>query len=74
MRTILNFPSVFSLLTLLGLYVSTRLGIYLQKRRRLNPDERDDYDQVVAATLTLLGLIIGYTFSMSINRYDLRKT
>jgi hypothetical protein len=28
---------------------------------------------VPAATLTLLGLIIGFSFSMAINRYDQRK-
>ena len=27
-----------------------------------------------AATLTLLGLIIGFSFSMATTRYDLRKT
>ena len=27
-----------------------------------------------AATLTLLGLIIGFSFSMAIGRYDLRRT
>jgi hypothetical protein len=29
---------------------------------------------VQAATLTLLGLIIGFSFSMAVSRYDLRKT
>ena len=28
---------------------------------------------ILAATLTLLGLVIGFTFSMAINRYNLRK-
>jgi hypothetical protein len=28
---------------------------------------------VIAATLTLLGLIIGFSFSMAVSRYDLRK-
>ena len=30
-------------------------------------------DIVVAATLTFLGLIIGFSFSMAVNRYDPRK-
>ena len=29
---------------------------------------------ILGATLTLLGLIIGFSFSMASNRYDLRKT
>jgi hypothetical protein len=38
------------------------------------PDEaRDDFDVVLTATLTLLGLIIGFSFSMAISRYDQRK-
>lgn len=36
-------------------------------------DARDDYGVVLAATLTLLGLIIGFTFSMAVSRYDQRK-
>ena len=34
---------------------------------------RDDFGVVLAATLTLLGLIIGFSFSMAVNRYDQRK-
>lgn len=35
--------------------------------------ERQDYDMVMTATLTLLGLLIGFSFSMAISRYDQRK-
>jgi len=35
-------------------------------------DERD-FGIVIPATLTLLGLIIGFSFSMATNRYDQRK-
>jgi hypothetical protein len=45
-------------------------------RRRLRPikkDERDDFDTVLTATLTLLALIIGFSFSMAVTRYDQRK-
>jgi hypothetical protein len=40
----------------------------------LEEEARSDLDTIVAATLTLLGLIIGFTFSMAIGRYDMRKT
>lgn len=46
-------------------------------RRRGAPPEEDrraDFDLIRAATLTLLGLIIGFTFQMAISRYDQRKT
>lgn len=34
---------------------------------------RDDYGVIQGASLTLLGLIIGFTFSMALGRYDQRK-
>ena len=47
-----------------------------QFRRKSGPideDDRSDLSLIVTATLTLLGLIIGFTFSMAVTRYDLRK-
>lgn len=34
---------------------------------------REDFGIILAATLTLLGLIVGFTFSMALGRYDQRK-
>jgi len=46
-------------------------------RRKLRPfkkeGERQDFDIVRTASLTLLGLIIGFTFAMAVSRYDQRK-
>jgi hypothetical protein len=42
--------------------------------RRMTADDHQDFDIVRAATLTLLGLLIGFTFSMAVTRYDQRKT
>jgi len=39
----------------------------------MEAEEREDFGVILAAALTLLGLIIGFTFSMAITRYDLRK-
>src|SRR5437660_5599085 len=46
------------------------------RRRGAGPTEEkwEDFNLVRAATLTLLGLIIGFTFQMAITRYDQRKT
>jgi hypothetical protein len=38
------------------------------------PAAREGFNLVIGATLTLLGLLIGFTFSMALGRYDLRKT
>src|ERR1700745_4521236 len=57
--------------------VAQCLAVYashlLRKRRPLRADERDDFDLVRNASLTLLALIIGFSFSMAVSRYDQRK-
>lgn len=45
-------------------------------RRKVRPvarEERADLNVVLTSTLTLLALIIGFTFSMAVSRYDQRK-
>ena len=69
----LNYPVPFSLLLLVVLWLSARIGTFLRGRRPLKDDEREDFGVVQTATLTLLGLIIGFSFSMAVGRYDLRK-
>jgi hypothetical protein len=39
----------------------------------MDKEERDDFNVVQGATLTLLGLIIGFSFAMAVSRYDQRK-
>jgi hypothetical protein len=56
------------------LWFSAWLGaFFFRKRRALKGDEREDFGIIHAATLTLLALIIGFSFSMATNRYDQRK-
>lgn len=70
---LLHYPRIFFLFTLAVLWLSAQLGAALRRRRSLKDDEREDFNVVEAATLTLLGLIIGFSFSMAITRYDERK-
>jgi hypothetical protein len=42
------------------------------KIRPLKGDERLDFDIIRTAALTLLGLIIGFSFAMAVSRYDQR--
>jgi hypothetical protein len=71
---IMNYPLLVSALSFLLMWLAARLGAYFQIRRRhLEEPERQDLDVVMAATLTLLGLIIGFSFSMAVSRYDQRK-
>jgi hypothetical protein len=69
----LFYPRVLFLFSLVLLWLSARVGASLRRRRPLKDDEREDFGVVQAATLTLLGLIIGFSFSMAISRYDQRK-
>ena len=56
------------------LWFSAVIGDSLLKRLRpLQEEERTDFGVIQAATLTLLGLIIGFNFSMALGRYDQRK-
>lgn len=69
----LNRPVIFFLFSLLVLWLAAQIGVHLRRRRALRDEDREDFGVVQAAALTLLGLIIGFSFSMAIGRYDQRK-
>jgi hypothetical protein len=73
--TLVNYPLLVFVFTLVILWVAEWLGARLSHRLRTLVDEglRTDYGVVETASLTLLGLIIGFSFSMATGRYDLRK-
>jgi hypothetical protein len=48
-------------------------GTFLQGLRVRVAELQEDYRMIEGAILTLLGLIIGFAFSMAVGRYDLRK-
>ncbi len=74
MSTLLNFPRVIFALSFVLLWMAEWLGTFFrQTRGKLEEADRDDFNLIAAATLTLLGLIIGFSFSMAISRYDQRK-
>ena len=69
-----DFPIVILLVAVVGLWLATWTGAAVFGRHKALADHvRSDYTSVAGAILTLLGLIIGFTFSMSVSRYDLRK-
>jgi len=50
------------------------LGDLLRRKvRSVAREGQADFDIVLSATLTLLALIIGFSFSMAVSRYDQRK-
>jgi hypothetical protein len=66
-------PFLVLLFSFAALWLSARVGAVLRRRRVLEDDLRHDLDVVLAGTLTLLGLIVGFSFSMATSRYDQRK-
>ena len=71
---LMNFPLLVFVLSFVVLLLAAAIGDVLRSRvHALNEDERDDFTVVLNATLTLLALLIGFSFSMAISRYDQRK-
>jgi hypothetical protein len=66
------YPRVVFLITLVVLWVAAWAGARF-RRQEIKEEDRGDYNLVIGATLTLLGLIIGFSFSMALERYDQRK-
>jgi len=74
MSSILNSPLIVLIISLIAQWFAAYVGDFLRGRRRpVRKDEREDLDIIEAAVLTLLALIIGFSFSMAVTRYDLRK-
>jgi hypothetical protein len=74
MDDLTHYPVLVFALSFIGLWLAAWIGAVVRKKRG-DPAEdfSQDYGMVLGATLTLLGLVIGFTFSMAINRYDQRK-
>ena len=72
---LLDRPWWVFLITFLALWLASYAGKWLSHGRGglMDADLRDDFNLVQTATLTLLGLIIGFSFSMAAGRYDSRK-
>lgn len=67
-------PLVVFAVSLLVLWLSVQFGAFLARRLRLLTEgARQDLDLVISSSLTMLALIIGFTFSMAVSRYDQRK-
>jgi hypothetical protein len=75
MSTLTDSPVYVFAVSLAVLWLAAWTGAYFRKRHRqpVKDEERQDYSVIEGATLTLLGLIIGFSFSMAISRYDQRK-
>ncbi len=73
MDHILDFPILVFAVSFSALWCFALGGAFLRRKRPLDEDLRNDFAVVQAAILTLLSLLIGFTFSMAVSRYDQRK-
>jgi hypothetical protein len=73
MPKLVDYPFAVFAVVLLLLWLSSKAGAALRRRYPLVDSAREDFGVIQAATLTLLGLILGFSFSMAISRYDQRK-
>ena len=74
MSNVTFHPSLIFVLSFAALWLTAWVGAWLRKKEHEQEvDFRDDLGVILAATLTLLALIIGFSFSMATTRYDQRK-
>jgi hypothetical protein len=73
MQRLTLYPLLVLVVSFGVLVAAAWLGAVLFKRRPMADTEERDFSLISNATLTLLGLIIGFSFSMAVSRYDQRK-
>jgi hypothetical protein len=70
----LRSPFLILAFSFFVMWLSVRVGVLLRQRhQQLDTEVCHDLELMLACALTLLGFFIGFSFSMSINRYDQRK-
>jgi hypothetical protein len=74
MRAALDNPFLVLLGSLIVFSVSAWIGTRLHRQLQVGESDQENFSFVLGGTLTLLGLIVGFTFSMAVGRYDLRKS
>ena len=66
MSELLRYPLLVFSFSFLALSIAAWVGAtVLRRQRELEDGAREDFGVVLAATLTLLGLILGFSFSMA---------
>ena len=75
MHAIFDHPAVFFPVATLTLLCSGWLGILLRPLRPIliGVNHQSNLNVIQVAVLALLGLLLGFSFAMSVNRYDQRR-
>ncbi len=74
MINVSDYPLLVFVISLFVLSLSVPIGAnFLRRLRKWEESKREDFGIILGATLTLLALIVGFSFSMAVSRYDQRK-
>ena len=74
MNNLIRQPIAILIVSFFTMWLSAKVGHFISKRQRiLEEAEQQEHDFIVTTSLTLLALIVGFSFSMAVGRYDLRK-
>lgn len=75
MSTLTHYPALVFVFSFLSMWLMAWIGwAYLRRKVAMDEEMRHDFSFILSGMLTLLALLIGFSFSMAIGRYDLRKT
>src|SRR5262245_2630439 len=69
-----DFPLLLLVVFLPGFWLSALCGARFRSRHQVYDEHSQElFRFILGGTLTLLALIVGFTFSMAVSRYDQRK-
>jgi hypothetical protein len=70
----MDYPLLVFAISVVGLWLSANIGYSMRNRSaQIALPVLEHLGGVLGAGLTLMGLIIGFSFSMAVSRYDQRK-
>jgi hypothetical protein len=74
MQRLADYPLLVFVLSFISLWLCAQLGAAVRHKQEAHGAHAPQtFTIVLTASLTLLGLIVGFTFSMAVSRYDQRK-
>jgi hypothetical protein len=74
MAELVDRPGLLLIVSFAGFLLAALLGVVAQRVwRPVQAGDQNELTIVQTAALTLLGLIVGFSFSMAVTRYDQRK-
>lgn len=74
MAALVDRPGLLLVVSFVGFLLAALLGVIAQRMwSPVRPDDQNELTIVQSAALTLLGLVVAFSFSMAVSRYDQRK-